>query len=84
MNKKINLFDCNLVYLNCVLFVCTTLSGTLPPQPCAQGHYCPEMTTAPDQYPCPAGTFTTSSSLSDASQCTNCTAGYYCTGMNQE
>ena len=52
------------------------------PQPCQRGHYCPAMTTSPDQWPCPPGTFTNRSDLSDASECTNCTAGYYCTGKD--
>jgi len=52
-----------------------------PPDPCAQGHYCPEMTTSPDQYPCPAGTFTNRSDLFHESECEQCTAGYYCTGQ---
>ena len=30
------------------------------------------------QYPCPIGTFSSSASLQSASQCTNCTSGYYC------
>ena len=54
--------------------------GSNPPKPCGQGYYCPLMSSSPDQYPCPPGTFSSSSSLSDASQCTNCTAGYYCKG----
>ena len=53
---------------------------TTQPQPCKQGYYCPAMTTAPDRWPCPPGTFSNRSDLTDASECTNCTAGYYCRG----
>ena len=68
-------------YYNYSLYFFFT-AGLNPPSPCQRGHYCPAMTTQPDQWPCPAGTFTTSSNLWDASQCTNCTAGYYCEGRN--
>lgn len=35
-------------------------------------------TAAPMQYPCPPGTFTVRNNLKAASECTNCTRGYYC------
>ena len=67
--------------LDCHLFFSTGNTANVPePQPCQWGHYCPPQTTRPDQWPCPAGTFTISSSLSDASQCTPCTPGSYCSG----
>lgn len=47
-------------------------------QACAAGHYCPIRTEMPDQYPCPAGTYTTSTSLTAAASCTSCTAGKWC------
>ena len=43
---------------------------------CTVGHYCYSATSHP--YPCPAGTFSTSESLTDPSECTSCTEGYYC------
>lgn len=43
---------------------------------CTIGHYCPIGTAYP--YPCPAGTFTASEQLTQASECTSCTAGSYC------
>ena len=43
------------------------------------GSYCPAGTEYADQYPCPAGTFTDSTSLTNSSQCTVCPQGYYCT-----
>jgi len=49
---------------------------------CEPGFYCPQETTQGTmhtrQYPCPGGTYTTSNSLTAASQCTQCDAGYYC------
>ena len=51
---------------------------TTGPQPCQQGHYCPEQSTT--SLPCPSGSFTASSILYEAAQCTACTAGYYCLG----
>lgn len=49
-------------------------------QVCRQGHYCPAGTPSPTKFPCPPGTFTTSSDLYDASQCTVCTERSYCLG----
>lgn len=43
---------------------------------CPPGSYCPAATAYP--YPCPAGTFSDSESLTSASACTTCTAGHYC------
>ncbi|WAR09797.1 hypothetical protein MAR_034873 [Mya arenaria] len=57
---------------------------------CPAGYICGyattdfEMTTAADQYPCPAGTFTNRSDLYEAAQCTPCTGGYYCIGGEKE
>eukprot|EP00750_Incisomonas_marina_P016607 INCI19214.1.p1 GENE.INCI19214.1~~INCI19214.1.p1 ORF type:complete len:6126 (+),score=1170.25 INCI19214.1:309-18686(+) len=45
---------------------------------CPAGSYCPNGSTGPIQYRCPEGTFSTSQGLQNASQCTSCTAGYYC------
>ena len=43
---------------------------------CPVGHYCPTATALP--YPCPAGSFSNSESLTAANECTPCTAGKYC------
>lgn len=43
---------------------------------CPAGSYCPQATAYP--YPCPAGKFSTSESLTADSECTSCTAGSYC------
>ena len=50
------------------------------PLPCAQGHYCPLGTPAPNKFPCPPGTFTASSNLTSAVECTVCPANHYCIG----
>ncbi|KAJ8035012.1 hypothetical protein HOLleu_22086 [Holothuria leucospilota] len=49
-----------------------------PPEPCAQGHYCPAGTQYPAQYPCPAGTWTNLTNLAAADECYVCPRGYYC------
>lgn len=46
--------------------------------PCSAGYYCPERTNSPTQFPCPIGTYTTSTSLVDAGSCSDCEPGYYC------
>ncbi len=43
---------------------------------CPAGHNCPEGTHTPAR--CPAGTFSNATSLAAATECTNCTAGWYC------
>ncbi|CAG6003426.1 unnamed protein product, partial [Menidia menidia] len=49
----------------------TGIGGACPP-----GRYCPEGTGLP--LPCPAGTFSDSLYLADASGCSRCPAGQYC------
>ena len=51
------------------------------PEDCLAGFYCPAQTGMSLQ-PCPVGTFNPSTGLSDASQCTNCTGGFYCAVQN--
>ena len=45
---------------------------------CQAGYYCPMGTLAPDQFPCPAGTYSDSTSLTAADECTPCDSGFYC------
>jgi len=45
---------------------------------CAPGNYCPAKTSFPSQYPCPAGTYSDSISITDSSQCTQCPQSYAC------
>lgn len=44
-----------------------------------QGFYCPDGTSVPE--PCPEGTYSSRSALSDRSECTPCGGGQYCTGV---
>jgi hypothetical protein len=60
-------------------FVCDA-DGTVDPEECPAGYYCPAATSKYRNYPCPSGTFSLSPGLYSASQCSNCTAGHYCTG----
>ena len=46
--------------------------------PCAPGHYCPLQSSAPDTNACPAGTYSSWTNLTAASDCTACPPGSYC------
>ncbi|KDO27716.1 hypothetical protein SPRG_22196, partial [Saprolegnia parasitica CBS 223.65] len=46
--------------------------------PCGRGHYCPIGTALPTTYPCPSGTYTALTNLTDPTQCTACPPGAYC------
>lgn len=54
------------------------MQGSLNPQNCPAGSYCPEGTKFGTQYICPSGTFSDSTNLSNRTQCTPCTPGKYC------
>lgn len=45
---------------------------------CLAGHYCPPGTAYPNQYPCPAGTFSDFTNLTDSSECSTCPARRAC------
>ncbi|MDR3742451.1 MAG: SMC family ATPase [Terracidiphilus sp.] len=49
---------------------------------CPQGYYCPANTSDYLQYPCAPGTFGAATGLTQASDCTSCTAGQYCTNYS--
>eukprot|EP00966_Prymnesium_polylepis_P308644 7132674-Prymnesium_polylepis.1 len=49
---------------------------TVIPDPCKLGHYCPA--GAAFATPCPSGTCTTVTDLSDAARCSPCRAGHWC------
>nr|XP_006821767.1 PREDICTED: uncharacterized protein LOC100369099 [Saccoglossus kowalevskii] len=49
-----------------------------PPEACAPGHYCPAGTEYPEQFPCPAGSYTNLTNLKEPAECYVCTKGYFC------
>lgn len=51
---------------------------TKPAVPCARGYYCPEGTSTPDQFPCPAGSYSWRTDLIHQDECFACPAGSYC------
>jgi len=50
---------------------------------CPAGYYCPAKTGYYNNFPCPPGKFSNTKSLSDVSQCSDCTQGYYCKNYAQ-
>ena len=55
------------------------------PADCPKGNYCLERTPASTTYPCPAGSFSDRERIINSTQCSNCTAGYFCpTGLDSE
>lgn len=52
--------------------------GTATPANCAAGYYCPINTQYTTQYRCPQGTYSSSTSLKSADECTDCSVGNYC------
>ena len=54
------------------------LGPVVDPTPCPSGYYCPPGTAMAYSFPCPAGTFGSSTHYSDVSSCTACSPGYYC------
>ena len=48
---------------------------------CRKGYYCPRGDINPYPVPCPTGTYSENTGLKQVSECTACTAGWYC---NQE
>ena len=47
---------------------------------CAPGHFCPNGTQYPTQYPCAAGSYSNATNLQRQDDCTPCPEGYYCVG----
>lgn len=52
--------------------------ATIVPEDCPHGHWCPVGTMYGTEYACPNGTFSNKTKLSEPSECTECTAGFYC------
>ena len=53
-------------------------SGTIVPNPCQPGRYCPSETRHVNEYLCPVGTYSSTMLLVNISQCALCTPGHYC------
>ncbi|CCI46527.1 unnamed protein product [Albugo candida] len=45
---------------------------------CASGHYCPQGTSSPTEFPCPSGYFTAKTDISHVDECEECPMGTYC------
>ena len=45
---------------------------------CRSGYYCPQGDVNPYPVPCPIATYSNETGLKQVSQCSDCTAGYYC------
>lgn len=60
------------------------LSGTggvsSPRLLCALGHFCPNKTQYPTQYPCAPGSYGNANNLQQQKDCSVCPTGYYCSG----
>ena len=50
------------------------------PTICPAGFYCPLGTIVPE--PCPEGTYSSTTGLTDSKSCTSCPSGYYCAKKN--
>eukprot|EP01012_Entosiphon_sulcatum_P020572 TRINITY_DN2549_c0_g1_i18.p1 TRINITY_DN2549_c0_g1~~TRINITY_DN2549_c0_g1_i18.p1 ORF type:complete len:7257 (+),score=712.60 TRINITY_DN2549_c0_g1_i18:702-21773(+) len=59
-------------------FVDVLYNNYTQPKACPPGYYCPLGTQFATQYPCPPGTFSNSTLLTAASECTPCLPGMYC------
>jgi hypothetical protein len=42
------------------------------------GYFCPAGTIVQDQFPCPPGSYTNSTNLTSADECSTCPLGMYC------
>ncbi|XP_050777455.1 signal peptide, CUB and EGF-like domain-containing protein 3 [Gopherus flavomarginatus] len=52
--------------------------GTIKPADCPAGYYCLSGTKAAKQYPCPEGTFSNQTGLSNSKDCRPCPGGKFC------
>eukprot|EP00752_Nemacystus_decipiens_P010330 g9202.t1 len=58
-------------------------AATETPLDCPRGSFCPPGTTRGDEFKCPLGTFANTTNLADATECSTCTAGWYCDDIGQ-
>ena len=54
--------------------------GTITPEECKAGNYCPPGTKHSTEYPCPKGTYSDKKKLNSPDQCSDCLGGSYCLG----
>lgn len=59
-------------------YFCTEPTTDYTANVCTAGYFCPEGSTAGNTNACPAGTYSTTTGLKSASECTVCPVGYYC------
>jgi hypothetical protein len=59
-------------------YACPSTGMSLMNVQCARGYFCPTGTSTRTQYPCPAGTYSDSTSLTSGSGCSQCPKGYSC------
>lgn len=57
-------------------YYCPSKSSSKTEHDCTEGHYCPQTTEYPVE--CPKGHFSSSTRLSNSSDCQKCTPGFYC------
>lgn len=60
----------------------STNTGVITPFICPQGHYCPQGTTTPQ--PCPLGTLSNKTGLTNRTDCSLCPPSYYCNDTGLE
>ena len=79
-NKYVDKKSCFYFRFNFLSFLCVSGTGgtNQAPEICAQGHYCPNGTQYPNQYPCPAGSYSNKTNLANYNECWECPKGFYC------
>ena len=57
--------------------------GSIAPTPCPAGFYCAGSQSTGFQNACPIGTYSSTTGLTNGTQCEICPAGYYCPWGNE-